>query len=143
MERMDADNSPSPNGDNGHDPATGQFTPGNAGGPGNPHGRRVARLRALLAEAVTDGDLRAIVGKLVDRAKAGELAAIRELLDRIIGRPTPAPPEPPEPTPFDRARDAARVEASARVEAMFRQMFESPERATQPPRPLAAGPGAG
>jgi len=32
-------------------------------------------------------DLRAIVAKLVEMAKAGDLAAIRELLDRAIGKP--------------------------------------------------------
>ena len=68
---------PSPNGDNGRD-AGGRFTQGNAGGPGNPLARRVARLRAEL--------LRAIVAALVAKAKQGDTVAAREVLDRAIGK---------------------------------------------------------
>jgi len=64
----------------------GRFAAGNPGGPGNPHARRVATLRALLFEAVTDDDLRAVVGKLIEQAKGGDLAAIREPLDRTLGK---------------------------------------------------------
>lgn len=74
------------NGENGRD-AGGRFAIGNAGGPGNPHAKRVAELRTMLLDAVTDDDLRAIIRALVARARDGDLAAIRELLDRIIGRP--------------------------------------------------------
>ena len=79
---------PSTNGSNGGDrgPA-GRFTAGNAGGPGNPHAKRIAKLRSLLVEAVNDDDLRAIISKLVEQAKAGDDAARRELLDRLLGRP--------------------------------------------------------
>lgn len=79
---------PSTNGSNGGDrgPA-GRFAAGNAGGPGNPHAKRIAKLRSLLVEAVNDDDLRAIIGKLVEQAKAGDDAARRELLDRLLGRP--------------------------------------------------------
>ncbi|MBI4717157.1 MAG: hypothetical protein HY763_05075 [Planctomycetes bacterium] len=79
---------PSPNGDNGRD-AAGRFAPGNAGGPGNPRARHSAALRRALLEAVSDDDIRLVVEKLVELAKAGDLAAIRELLDRTIGRPAP------------------------------------------------------
>jgi hypothetical protein len=75
--------SPSPNGRS----ANGRFGPGNRGGPGNPHGRRVAELRAILLEAVSDDDFRAIAAKLVERAKSGDLFSIRELLDRLMGKP--------------------------------------------------------
>jgi hypothetical protein len=67
--------------------ASGQFAKGNPGGPGNPHGRRVADLRAALLDAVTEADIRAVAKALVARAKAGEVPAIRELLDRMVGRP--------------------------------------------------------
>jgi hypothetical protein len=76
---------PSPNGANGRQ-ANGRFAPGNAGGPGNPHGRRVAQLRAVLLETVTDDDLRAVVQRLVGLAKSGHVPAIRELLDRLLGK---------------------------------------------------------
>jgi hypothetical protein len=81
---------PSPNGPNGHPAgprdAGGRFRPGNPGGPGNPFARRTARLRTALLKALTPDDV-AAVKKLVQRARAGELSAIRELLDRCCGRP--------------------------------------------------------
>jgi len=66
---------------------SGQFAKGNAGGPGNPHGKRVADLRAALLEAVTPEDIRAVAHTLVKRAKMGEVQAIRELFDRLLGKP--------------------------------------------------------
>jgi hypothetical protein len=41
-------------------------------------------------DAVTADDLRAIVAKLVTMAKGGDLAAIREVLDRTLGKPLAA-----------------------------------------------------
>ena len=95
-------NTPSPNGSNGRG-AGGQFAVGNAGGPGNPHGRRVAQLRAVLLDAVTDDDVQAIVAKLVERAKGGDLRATKAVLDRPPGKP---PPHTPAPVP---APDTARA----------------------------------
>lgn len=66
----------------------GQFGAGNPGGPGNPYARRVAALRTALMDAVTDEDIRAVARALVHQAKAGEVPAIRELLDRLVGKPT-------------------------------------------------------
>lgn len=68
----------------------GRFAPGNAGGPGNPHAATVAKLRAAILAAVTPEDIDGIIRALVHRAKGGDMAAIRELLDRAIGRPTDA-----------------------------------------------------
>lgn len=84
-------NMPSPKGDNGKGrDAAGRFAPGWKGGPGNPYAARVAKLRALILDAVTEGDLKAIVRVLVQQAKAGDIVAARELLNRLIGRPGPA-----------------------------------------------------
>lgn len=77
---------PSPNGTNGRC-GNGRFAVGNAGGPGNPHVARVAKLRAVLLDAVTEDDLRAVVAKLVGLAKCGDIAAIKLLLERTIGKP--------------------------------------------------------
>jgi len=82
--------SPSPNGGNGARDARGRFAVGNPGGPGNPYAKQVGRIRSLILEAVTEDDLRAIVAGLVERAKAGDMAAARELLDRLVGRPATA-----------------------------------------------------
>ena len=81
---------PSPNGGNGRD-ATGRFTKGNAGGPGNPFARRVALMRQTMLEAVSDEDLREIVRALVDRAKQGENGSVQILFDRLFGKPVAAP----------------------------------------------------
>jgi len=67
----------------------GRFAPGNAGGPGRPPGA-VAAWRAAMAESVTRDDIRAVALVLVQQAKAGAPWAIRELLDRCLGRPLPA-----------------------------------------------------
>jgi len=77
---------PSTNGVNGRD-ESGRFTPGNTGGPGNPFAKRVARLRAELLRSVTLKDVREIVRTLVLQAKLGDLPAIKELLDRLLGKP--------------------------------------------------------
>jgi hypothetical protein len=71
----------------------GQFARGNPGGPGNPYARRTAALRSALLDAVTEADIRAVARALVKRAKAGEIPAIRELLDRLLGKAGDASPE--------------------------------------------------
>jgi len=73
---------PSPNGRT----PRGQFAKGNPGGPGNPYARRTAALRSALLDAVTEADIRAVARALVKRAKDGEVPAVRELLDRLLGR---------------------------------------------------------
>lgn len=81
-------NPPSPNGDNGRD-ARGRFAKGNAGGPGAPHARRVAQLRAAMLEAVSEEDLKAVVSAMVKAARGGDVQAARVLLDRLLGPPVP------------------------------------------------------
>ncbi|HPM84240.1 MAG TPA: hypothetical protein PLF81_26230 [Candidatus Anammoximicrobium sp.] len=76
---------PSTNGDNGGRTARGTFAKGNAGGPGNPHAKRVARLRSALLRAVTPEDIKAIIRKLVESAKSGDVPAAREVLSRLFG----------------------------------------------------------
>jgi hypothetical protein len=68
----------------------GQFLPGHCGGPGNPHARKVHRLRSALLNTVTSTDIEEIVQKLISMAKQGDVAAIKELLDRTIGKPVAA-----------------------------------------------------
>ncbi len=79
-------NTPSPKGGNGRT-AGGRFAKGYKGGPGNPHARRVGQLRAVLLGAVTDEDLKAVIAALLNQAKAGDIASIRELLQRLLGPP--------------------------------------------------------
>jgi hypothetical protein len=75
-----------PAADNGRD-ARGRFTAGNAGGPGNPFARRVAELRKVLLETVTDDELRNVAGQLMVKAKLGDLAAIKLLFQYVLGKP--------------------------------------------------------
>ena len=79
-------NPPSPTESNGRS-AGGRFGPGNRCARGNPHAGRVARLRAELLRAVTPQDLRDVVAALLAKAKAGEVAAIKELLQRLLSPP--------------------------------------------------------
>lgn len=72
----------------------GRFLPGVSG---NPSGRGsapslVAALRAELDEREAGGRpaLRAIAARLVDMALGGDLRAIREVLDRLDGKPRQA-----------------------------------------------------
>ena len=88
---------PTTNGPNGRD-RRGRFTTGNAGGPGNPHAGQVGKWRAVLAETVTDDDMRDVVRVLIDKAKAGEPWAVRELLDRCLGKVTTTDEPRGEPT---------------------------------------------
>ena len=77
---------PTRNGDNGRD-EHGRFTQGNPGGPGNPLAQRVGKLRTALLNAVTEDDMREIIEALVEKAKAGNIAAARVLFDRTLGKP--------------------------------------------------------
>ncbi|MBE7465566.1 MAG: hypothetical protein HS116_18980 [Planctomycetes bacterium] len=67
--------------------AAGRFAPGNPGGPGNPYARRVAQLRQVLLDAVSDKDLVNIAKALVAKAKKGDVHAAREVWDRLMGKP--------------------------------------------------------
>jgi hypothetical protein len=77
---------PSPNAGNGRG-AGGRFAKGNGGGPGNPHARRVAELRSAMLNAVTPQDVRDVMAALLAAAKGGDVAAARELLQRLLGPP--------------------------------------------------------
>ena len=76
-------------GQHGRD-ASGRFVKGCKGGPGNPHAQHVGQLRSALLEAVTAEDMEAIARKLVESAKAGNVQAVKELLDRLVGKPAQA-----------------------------------------------------
>jgi hypothetical protein len=67
--------------------ARGRFAPGNVGGPGNPFARRVAELRKVLLETVTDDEMRIVAGQLMVKAKFGELPAIKLLFQYVLGKP--------------------------------------------------------
>lgn len=64
----------------------GRFAKGNSAGKGNPHASRVAKLKTAYLEAVTAKDIRDVVLKLLELAKDGDVAAAREVCDRVFGK---------------------------------------------------------
>lgn len=66
----------------------GRFGPGNSFGRGNPTAKHAQRLRQLFVTAVTEDDVRAIVAKLVELAKGGDIQAANLLLTRALGKPS-------------------------------------------------------
>jgi hypothetical protein len=78
--------SPSPTASCGRS-SNGQFGPGNKAAKGNPHARHVARLRSALFKTVKPKDLRDVVAVLLAQAQAGDVASIKELLQRLLGPP--------------------------------------------------------
>ncbi len=71
---------------NGPD-ANGRFAPGNVGGPSNPFARRVAELRKVMLDCVTNKEMETIVGELLVQAQMGKLAAIKLLFQYVLGKP--------------------------------------------------------
>jgi hypothetical protein len=67
----------------------GRFAPGNKLATGNPHARQVGALRSALLNTVKPADIREVVQKLVELAKAGDLVAARLLLERCLGPAVP------------------------------------------------------
>ena len=70
--------------------ANGRFAIGNGGGPGNPFARQTAALHKALLDKVTVEEIGAIADKLLELAKAGNLAAAKLLLQYVIGKPAQA-----------------------------------------------------
>lgn len=81
---MTTHNAPSPNGRD----AGGRFAKGWKGGPGNPRGATVEKFRHALLGAVTESDISDIARALIEQAKGGDIQAVKELLNRVLGRPT-------------------------------------------------------
>ncbi len=71
----------------GRDSSTGRFVKGWRGGKGNPLAGKVAKLRAAMINAVSEEDLREVIVAMLAEAKAGDVSAARELLDRLLGKP--------------------------------------------------------
>ena len=76
---------PSTHGPDGQD-TKGRFAKGNRMGRGNPLAGRAAKIRAALLKASTQEDVTIIARQLIEGAKSGDLAFIREWLDRTIGK---------------------------------------------------------
>ena len=77
---------PSTNGRNG----SGQFTTGNRHGKGNPHFAKVAAIRSAVLESVTPATVKGLIKAVIERAKAGDIAAAKLILPYLIGQPATA-----------------------------------------------------
>src|SRR5262245_11128901 len=65
----------------------GRFLPGNPGGPGNPHVRELARLRAKWREMTPDVVFESLQGALLGKALAGHFPALKLYLEYMMGKP--------------------------------------------------------
>ena len=135
------DLAPSTNGHNGRGLA-GRFAKGNPGGPGNPHGARVAALRAVLLDTVTDADLRAsrqteLTDEFPAHVVADWLGNTAEVADRHYLQTTDAH--------FQRAAagptGAGVVQQPAGTEGNRPQMQNAPPSEGEALQPVAAGGG--
>ena len=77
--------------------AQGRFIKGNAGGPGNPFARHMAKLRAALINSVSEADMQQLADDLRIQAKLGNVTAIKLLFLYVLGKP----PQPVNPDTLD------------------------------------------
>jgi hypothetical protein len=85
-------NDPIKNGENGRDTG-GRFSRGCKAGPGRRRRTNAAELRKAMLDAISPDDVRVMIEALVSRARHGNLQVIRELLDRVCGKPIQAEPD--------------------------------------------------
>jgi len=67
--------------------SSGRFMKGHAHSHGNPFARQLFAMRQKLYAAVTDDDFTAIVTKMVELAKDGNVPATKLLVEHLCGRP--------------------------------------------------------
>ena len=81
---------PNANGPNGRGP-NGRFAPGNPGGPGSPQARHARQLRERLNDALfktcSPDRLVVAIDAVLKLAEAGDVAALKLLMERIAGPP--------------------------------------------------------
>src|SRR5262245_23620749 len=65
----------------------GRFLPGNPGGPGNPHVRELARLRAQFRALSPDAVFETIAAVLQSKALGGHYPSLKLYLEYMMGKP--------------------------------------------------------
>jgi hypothetical protein len=70
------------------DPKTGRFLTGNIGGPGNPLQASIQAWRAQVAKSIKAEDIKEVLAILLAKALSGERWAVKEILDRTLGKPS-------------------------------------------------------
>jgi hypothetical protein len=81
----------------------GRFCNGNQGGPGNPFARKVAALRNALLDSVSEEDLKDIIDILKTKARQGDTAAFKLILQYCVSKPAPANDSDRVYRPIDRS----------------------------------------
>lgn len=66
--------------------ADGKFAPGNRAAAGHKRRQHIAKLRSAFTSCLTESDIISLVAKLMELASAGDVTAIRLILDRALGR---------------------------------------------------------
>lgn len=75
------------NGTPGKDPQTGRFLPGNKlGTGGDPYQAKKLEFRAMMLKASTKESMGAVIAALFREAQKGESWAVKEVLDRFLGK---------------------------------------------------------
>jgi hypothetical protein len=64
----------------------GRFAQGNQLAKGNPNDKRMFDLKRIALGAVSDDDMRGIIGAMVREAKAGDVAAARPVREFTLGK---------------------------------------------------------
>ena len=107
-------NSRLPNGDERD--GGGRFKRGNkaAAGHAAPHAGTVSALRRTMLDAVTDGDIRAIVKRMVKEAKGGDIASAKLILGYVVGRPANV---------IDQEKHDQHAAAMAEIDAIYPPSF--------------------
>lgn len=100
----------------------GRFLPGNPGGTGNPHSKKVQQLRSTMLKCITAKDMQVIVKTLIDKSKQGDLEATRLLFDRVLGKvPEAVALEVTQPLDYDKVIDLSQIP----TEELKRRLAES------------------
>ena len=66
--------------------SNGRFAAGNKCGRGNPNNRKAQQLRNAFLNTITEEDIVEVTNKLIQMAKDGDIQAIKEMLDRALGK---------------------------------------------------------
>ena len=111
--------------------SNGRFAKNNRGGPSNPFARQVAAFRACLINTVTQDDFKAIVFRLVERARNGNLQAIKLLFSYLLGTPKPVV----EPDELDLNEMHLAHQAALAAEALQEAVPAKPAANDAPPPP--------
>jgi hypothetical protein len=110
------------------------FKKGHKLSKGNSLGGKIEKLRAAIVDAVTPADFKSIAKTLVAMAKAGDVAAAKELYDRVLGKSAQTVnvnDAKPKVDPGELAETLVTTFGATRLPPMFQAALEQRRRAKQ------------